>query len=205
MTCFEIESAGNKLASHIILDKLPYLFLKELKFITSESYPDLNLIFEHYDEVLRVIEQSREKSKTSYHKYSYENKKNKPESKFSKRIEHNYNNTDKNSENSSLKTFDTRKDFQCKLCNDYNHYLGECLKYLSFKARRERCIELKLCSSCSNGKHLAPNCPARNLGLSKGCYHCKSKKHISALCSADGKSKIETEKSSDKNNSDAST
>lgn len=50
-------------------------------------------------------------------------------------------------------------------------------------------MELGLCANCSSAKHVTLQCPAKKYGLSRPCILCKSKLHISALCSSNTKAK----------------
>ncbi|KAL7640485.1 UNVERIFIED_CONTAM: hypothetical protein RMT77_008760 [Armadillidium vulgare] len=62
---FDVSSAGCKLMSHIIVDKLPSNFLRELKLLTQEEYPSLNHILDNYGRVLKSTEKGRVKNQAS--------------------------------------------------------------------------------------------------------------------------------------------
>ena len=75
----------------------------------------------------------------------------------------------------------------CKMCSSTEHYMSSCSRYQTPQGRRARCVELGLCAACSGARHNTENCPAKKYGLSKPCSFCKSKSHISSLCTAGAK------------------
>ncbi|KAL7646016.1 UNVERIFIED_CONTAM: hypothetical protein RMT77_002917 [Armadillidium vulgare] len=58
----EENTPGCKFLSHVIVDKLPSIFLRELKLITQEEYPSINIIFKHSNYILKSLEKTREKN-----------------------------------------------------------------------------------------------------------------------------------------------
>src|SRR5215469_14738327 len=65
--------------------------------------------------------------------------------------------------------------------------MSSCSHFQTPQGRRARCIKLGLCAACSGARHNTENCPAKKYGLSKPCSFCKSKSHISSLCTAGAK------------------
>src|ERR1044072_4672653 len=173
-------SAGCNFLSHIVVDKFPTSFLRELKIETKVEYPSINIILDNYHMILKSMERIRGKnpSQTSTFKKSSNGKKT---SSFQNSTYSRQENTTSpkksniSSESSSV---------NCKLC-DGAHFMSSCTVYSSPASRKERCIEIELCSSCSSTKHKSKQCPAKRYGLSRPCFYCKSKKHISALCSSE--------------------
>ncbi|KAL7633061.1 UNVERIFIED_CONTAM: hypothetical protein RMT77_016637 [Armadillidium vulgare] len=187
-------SAGCKLLSHIVVNKLPSSFLRELKIETKVEYPSINIILDNYHMILKSMERIRGKnpSLASTFKKSSNGKKT---SSFQNSTYSRQENTTSpkksifSSESSSVK---------CKLC-DGTHFMSSCTVYSNPTSRIERCIETELCSSCSSTKHKSKQCPAKRYGLSRPCFYCKSKKHISALCTSEknGKRKSEQHRRTD--------
>src|SRR5215469_1172228 len=66
-------------------------------------------------------------------------------------------------------------------------FMQSCSQYKTPQDQRAKCIELGLCAACSGAQHNTENCPAKRYGLSRPCFLCKSKLHISALCTAGAK------------------
>ncbi|CAK5045137.1 unnamed protein product [Meloidogyne enterolobii] len=65
---------------------------------------------------------------------------------------------------------------KCAFCSD-PHYDNQCKKYNNIEKRVERARELKLCLKCLKLGHGANNCKNKI-----ECFHCKDKRHCSALC-----------------------
>src|SRR6201990_1309503 len=63
-------SAGNSLLSHIVFNKLPIVFKKEIIHRVGNNYPSLNDLFTNYIEVVRTLtkvsSQKHEKPKSSF-------------------------------------------------------------------------------------------------------------------------------------------
>src|ERR1700755_200678 len=53
---------GNRLVSHLVVDKLPSSFLRELKIDTREEYPSVNILFERYHSVLKTSEKFQKRN-----------------------------------------------------------------------------------------------------------------------------------------------
>src|ERR1700755_3639104 len=58
----EFGTPGNKLVSHLVIDKLPSSFLRELKIDTREEYPSVNILFERYHHVLKTLEKFQKRN-----------------------------------------------------------------------------------------------------------------------------------------------
>nr|CAD2179840.1 unnamed protein product [Meloidogyne enterolobii] len=72
--------------------------------------------------------------------------------------------------------FNKEIDLKCAFCSD-PHYDNQCKKYNNIEKRVERARELKLCLKCLKLGHGANNCKNKI-----ECFHCKDKRHCSALC-----------------------
>ena len=194
---FEVSSAGCKLMSHIIVDKLPSNFLRELKLLTQEEYPSLNLVLDNYGRVLKSLEKGRVKSQASPKKEKYSKQLSK-QSKSDKKSSSSYNASVSSKEELSKysKTENRVENIQsekgkrkssysppsrCKFCEG-KHRMISCEKYSSPETRRKRCRELNICFNCSSSKHISNKCPAKKYGLSSPCGLCGNRAHISALC-----------------------
>lgn len=202
----EEDTPGCKLVSHLVVDKLPSSFLRELKIDTKEEYPSINIIFDRYHHILKSLEKFQMRniscSSTSFsRKNEKRNSSPRKEKKLSsfnastkrseKREEPSKPSTDMNrpSNTSGNRTSGTAtSSVDCKICSG-NHYMSSCTTYASPLERRERCIELGMCGNCSSLKHNSSKCPAKRFGLTRPCGLCRSRAHITALCSAGAKSK----------------
>ena len=172
-------SAGAKLISHIIFDKLPNILKKELISKVNCNFPTIVQIFDNYNDLLKTL------SRTKYkYKFQVEDKKStaaKSEWKPKKTAE---------GKSASLENFATSNSGSgygqvkfCKFCSVKGHSMYNCDTYDNPEARRLRCRELKMCFLCSSVKHLSDKCLGKQNKLSFECCICKSKGHISALCS----------------------
>src|ERR1700755_1958236 len=151
---FDVSSAGCKLMSHIIVDKLPSNFLRELKLLTQEEYPSLNHILDNYGRVLKSIEKGRVKNQASPKKerYSERRKQSKNEKKsasfnasvYSEEESSKYSKADKRAEvflnEKRKKKFSHSPPSKCKFCGG-KHRMIYCEKYYSPETKRERCRE----------------------------------------------------------------
>lgn len=203
----EEETPGCKLVSHLVVDKLPASFLRELKLDTKEEYPSINIIFERYHHILKSLEKFQKRNVVSSSS-SLKPKGNRNNSPPKERKSSSFNASSKRGEceeaSSKPSTSMTRStvtngnssvgntsSVECKICNG-NHYMSSCNTYATPSARRERCIELGMCGNCSSLKHNSSGCPAKRYGLTRPCGLCKSRAHITALCSAGTKAKAKS-------------
>jgi hypothetical protein len=145
------ENACGKLLSCIIFNKLPNLVKRELIAKALNSYPTLNNIFSHYNEVIKIListsKNSGEKGKPFFDKKS-NFKHNKKANLSPKRANRNM------SEKPFVKGESVNTNFNnnytlkpCKLCAGL-HSMNRCEKYPDFKTRMARCKELTMCSRC---------------------------------------------------------
>jgi len=169
---FMADNCGNLLMSHVVFSKLPVLFRQELVRKLGCKYPTLKQILDNYIEIVRILTMKKPGVSTE----------------------------------NMLKTND-RPEFQkptvsrsvtvddppvpgpdyagpkarfCKLCSATGHSMLHCKRYDNFASRKNRCVTLKLCLKCSSTRHAEQAC---NAHLSHPCLFCKSRSHISALCS----------------------
>ena len=160
-----------KFISHIVLSNISPTFRQELVRKVGNNYPTLDMIFEHYVEVIRTIcIQTNPKEKSyanqTYSSTAYENKQ--PYSST----------TYVNKQPFAEKKFTENKKL-CKLCGNVGHSMMICRKYGDHDSRLKRCKDLKLCCLCSSTKHEQDKCPRT---LEFECSICKLKEHVSALC-----------------------
>ena len=195
----EENTPGCKFLSHVIVDKLPSIFLRELKLITQEEYPSINIIFKHSNYILKSLEKTREKNSF----YGKDKTTKVSSSSPSKKKSSSYHNSSEVSSPKKSKSKDELGSSSgehktsilnnplCKLCEG-KHFMNSCVAYSSPKLRRERCVALRLCTNCSSANHHTKDCPAKRYGLSRPCWVCKSRVHITALCSSNAKSKTKS-------------
>ena len=72
--------------------------------------------------------------------------------------------------------FNREKVLKCAFCSE-PHYDNQCKKYATIEKRIERARELRLCLKCLKTGHGANFCKEIIT-----CFHCKDKRHCSALC-----------------------
>lgn len=202
-------TAGNKLISHLVVDKLPPIFLRELKLKTQIEYPSINLILSDYMNILKSLERTgnrtaggskeKHKSASSQQKSSYKERRTSSFNTAASMKSHKETKTSNTKESTSPSTssgggFSSASSTaaECKLCNG-KHSMTGCDVYTTASSRRERCIELGMCANCSSKKHVSAKCPAKRFGLSRPCGICKSGAHITALCSSKAKSKVKND------------
>src|SRR5678816_1960467 len=193
---FQEDSSGCKLISHIVVDKLPISFLRELKLSTKEQYPSINLIFKEHNQIIHNMERFRtpksytQSPSSGSSRSSFDSKRrNRNGKKFPSvpsEQSHTFNTSkgdsvNKKTSSPSSSNVQASSEIKCKLCSG-KHFLSECTVYESPKAKRDRCVVLKLCSNCSSLKHMVDKCPAKTLNLKYPCLNCKSRKHLTALC-----------------------
>ena len=166
-------TAGNIFVSHVILNKLPKLVIKELINRTHNNYPTLGDIFDNYKDVLKSL------SRTST--YSQRGGKS------------NRNNEEKTllAQGRSESAIPTVKNFEsvvtwpknsCKLCNSSEHTIGKCDNFVGYEAKIARLIELSLCIRCAGSGHSESECYGKKGKLRFQCVFCKKREHISPLC-----------------------
>lgn len=66
----------------------------------------------------------------------------------------------------------------CVLCNNSNHVISKCTKFVTPRDKANRLKELKACLRCANISHRASECKFR---FHKPCFHCNGQ-HFSFLC-----------------------
>lgn len=158
--------------SHIVFNKLPYVFKQELARKCDDNYPSLDDIFDNYVEVIKtlMIRQSNPYVKpTGKSDHSQQNANNSSKSNSSvKQLSITNNKT----------SSEPRKN--CKFCSSTGHSMMKCTKFPTFESRVSRCNALKMCTRCSSFKHKESDC---NSTLDYECATCKTKDHISAMCS----------------------
>ena len=173
----EVGSAGNKLISHIVFNKLPVTVRRELINKLSNNYPTITEIFDNYKEVIKtlnitspVIKKVLNPIKESVLQ-SVKPKKNIEVNKDKKGV---------------VKTFKvankTKGNLTCKLCNSKEHTLGKCTSFTGYQSKINRLKELSLCTRCAGSGHKEAECYGTQNKLRFECFNCKRKEHITPLC-----------------------
>lgn len=201
---FEVGSAGNRFLSHIVCDKLPSSFLRELKIVSGQEYPTLDEIFELYATVLKTMERFRRKEPASQSSSTirkpYSGKAKQKQDLVKKSTSRNailhtsseqHDSSKESSSNSSKHnrhgTTEESSKLECFLCNK-EHLMTNCSQYSTSLQKRERLEALGRCSKCTSSRHPSKGCPARTKGLKWPCRSCSSKAHFSCLCPREDRS-----------------
>ena len=162
--------------SHMVFGKLPFNFRQEMIRRTNCNYPNIDMIFDNYSDVVKTLnlrfkgnyvpknDPVQNKSvKTSVDKYAYSTPPVQQHASTAENVRHNY---------------PEYKIRNCKFCNATNHSMFNCKKFPGHESRLERCKELNLCLNCSSLRHHKSACKP----LDFSCTICGTKNHISALC-----------------------
>ena len=181
-------TAGSKLASHIVFSKLPNIIKKELVHKVNSNYPSLKDLLENYNDIIKTLARTSYK-KDKYNDKSNANDKNNANDKDKGQSNNKYNRLGaKPKQATTLENFATTTETNltykslCKFCNIEGHSMYSCAGYPTFSARIQRCKELRLCENCSSLKHDSKKCYGKENKLTYECKICKAKSHISALC-----------------------
>jgi len=170
---FLTDKAGNLLISHIVFSKLPMPFRQELVRKTNNNFPSVQDIFNNYVEIVRILNLRQTKSPINV------------QTPVAAETRHDFSSRNVNRSvtvgNPEQKTGEGKHGSKlCKFCTSTGHSMLSCSRYSSYQDRKRRCEELGVCSSCTSKQHQSDGC---NRPLDFACVICKSKKHISALCS----------------------
>ena len=171
----EEKTAGNSFVSHIIFNKLPFIFMKELSSRVQKAYPTLQDIFDNYIDIVKLLKLVKPVKKEASKK-----------SKKSKSLESNIalQNFSTNGVTPKSNSKTKASNFQfipCKLCGETEHGVGWCKTYPTLEDKIKRLQDLSLCIHCA-GSHNSHECLGRNGKLRQECKFCKSRNHISPLC-----------------------
>ena len=162
------ENASNVLTSNVIFFKLPLPFKQELARKLGTNYPSISQIFDNYVDVITTLNLKAAKSPeiSQCPRTSAASSESKPQS------------DDKRVFSNPAVAHAERK--ACKFCFSQGHSMINCTAYPTYQSRKDRCSELKICFKCSSPKHTGGSC---NNVMQYECKYCKTKTHISALCS----------------------
>ena len=198
----EEETSGNKLISHIIFDKLPNIFKRELVHKVNSNYPSINQLFDNYQDIIKTLarttnrrdsNKSNDAFKPNLKPKSFNTPSYRPQRSFSSKP---YAAPEKQPASSAkskpmpatLENFHTQtaktapfKSF-CKFCNLEGHSMMHCTRVATHEARIEKCRDLNLCELCTSSKHSKQSCFGIQGKLSWECRICRRKSHVSALC-----------------------
>ena len=175
-------SPGCRFVSHIMTDTLPRNFLQEMQRTTNVQYPSIGLLFDSYQATLYNLRKFSDFPEKSASLPSVPKKQSKPKPWQMKTS------TFQTAKGEDVKSSSAVSQSKvCKMCSSTEHFMQSCSQYKTPQDRRARCIELGLCAAFSGAQHNTENCPAKKYGLSRPCFLCKSKLHVSALCTASAK------------------
>ena len=177
----EENTAGNSLVSHIIFNKLPYVFKKELASKAVTNFPTLQDIFDYYLDVIKHLKLGRSARKETGKKFDVVKNQEKNKVFESNRTLQNFgtkNVTPKPKFKYKANNFPFKP---CKLCGETEHGMGWCKSYPTLDDRIKRLQDLSLCTRCA-GSHSSNDCFGKNGKLSQECKYCKTRDHISPLC-----------------------
>ena len=173
---------SKEFVGHILFNKLPIAFRKELIRKIDNGYPSIDDIFSNYVEVVHTLNLHTSKP---YQKPNF-----KPDFVKSKTFENKIasasalepkkpvlQNSATISKVSSSVSSDKKK--HCKFCNLDGHTNFTCRKFNSHEARVKRCKALGICARCMSSTHDESSC---SVELHYPCHICQSQSHISALC-----------------------
>ena len=183
----EGDTPGNSLMSHIVFNKLPNNFKRELITRVKKNYPSLQDIFEHYLDIIRILDIM---SRTNKDFRKFESTKS---SKVYK------DKTNEASTSKSLHNFETQsvrpKEFSknpsrlCKLCSATDHSMGGCNFFSTYEDRIRKLRSLSLCVYCA-GAHDSEICYGKAGKLKQACKFCQNRTHISPLCPKNSSKKV---------------
>lgn len=200
----EEKSAGNIFLSHIIFNKLPISFKREIIHRVNTNYPNLTHIFDNYIEVVKTLTKTSkgEKTKSVFNKSKIANDTKLKNIANDTKLKNN--STLQNFKTDSIETGDNKNSVNtktkinpstsnksngnigsfkpCKFCQVSGHSMTNCNKFVTLEERIKRAKELNLCPKCSGVGHVEADCFGNSNRLKNGCYFCKSHSHIAAFC-----------------------
>ena len=177
------DESSKSFISHLVFSRLPFAFRQELVRRINNNYPSIEDMYDNYVEVVKTLnlkfanksfERTHVPSKPDKDRYAH---KSRDDSNNRPHFPQHSINASSNSYSNNNSKPEFKKN--CKFCNCTSHNMFNCKKFTSHDARLRRCRELNLCENCTSLKHNKSNCKT---SLDFGCYLCKSKSHISALC-----------------------
>ena len=173
------DTPGNSLMSHIVFNKLPNNFKRELITRVKKNYPSLQDIFDNYLDIIRILDIMSRTNK-DFKKFestkavkSYKDKTN--EASTSKSL-HNF-----KTQSVRPKEFNKHPSRLCKLCSATDHSMGACNFFSTYEDRIRKLRGLSLCVYCA-GAHDSEICYGKAGKLKQACKFCQSRNHISPLC-----------------------
>ena len=181
-------SAGLKLLSDIVFQKLPTLLRRELIRKVGNPYPNLIELFDNYHQVIKTILSTSNPQRKI--KSSGEIKtSHRPELKSRSPALQGFNiQSSGPTAAAQLKT--------CKFCNGKDHNSGLCSIYDSYEKRKQFCVDKNLCTRCLSQRHTEEKCFGKQNNLTYPCKICGLKSHNTAMCK---RSKAFTNKDTDLN------
>ena len=170
----EDNTAGNILVSHLVMNKLPKIVVKEVISRTNNNYPSLKEIFDNYKEALKTLSRTRTvPGKRVYKDSKIPNKQPSALQAVKAKMP-----TVQNYEiavNKNAKIL-------CKLCESDGHTIGKCEAFPSYESKIARIMELSLCTRCAGSGHKEFECFGKQGKLRFQCFICKKREHITPLC-----------------------
>ena len=175
----ERDTPGFKLVSHIIFDKLPNVFKRELVHKVDSNFPTIEDLLDNFNAIIKTLVRTKNQKETEAKKPNVTYSNSSKSSSWKPRKQ----DVESKEKPSALDNFATSTEVRfCKFCSTTGHSMFNCDVYSSHEARKSRCKELKMCFLCSSIKHMSDKCLGKQNKFSFECSICKTKGHISALC-----------------------
>ena len=132
---FQHDSPGLRLVRHIVFERLPHNFRREVIHRAGKNYPTLNDVFEHSGEAKRTLAKTKRVN-------PYRNSKNKN------------NRAEKQGSAAILENFSASSNGPyCKLCARQGHLMTKRKRFPNTKATIEQCSLMHLYLKCASEGH----------------------------------------------------
>ena len=173
----QVGTGGYAYISHLIFNKLPNdvqnAFINKL----NKNYPTFDEIYDNHVEIISNLNRTRKK-KESKDSSNSTGAKAKPQFTPSPEVKL----TDNFASSAAQVKTNQVKTFHCRFCGVDGHASSYCKAYASLEARQKRCVEIGLCSLCTQSNHLTDSCFGKSNKLRFPCKNCNSQKHVLAMC-----------------------
>ena len=166
---FQEGSSGNNLISHMIMNKLPEIVVKELINKINNYYPGLEQIFNSYKEVLKTL------IRTVPGRKNIKDKKISSGNNNNHRFEIKAKSKLPTIQNVEVGAISKGAKMLCKLCASEGHTMGKYETYPNYEAKLAKLLELSLCTRCAGSGHNESECYGKKGKLRFPCLLCKKK------------------------------
>jgi len=184
---FASGEASVELISVLLRNKLPKFFTIEIGRLVKNSNPSYEQIIESYPRVRQLLQDYRKPKQDkseSNQKPAWVNRNavnNVSNDKLSSARPHTKPGPlPKTSSNPNNVINHPAK--QCKFCHAAEHFSAHCTKYKSYVQRKQRAIELNLCTLCLSTKHTETDCSGKGGKIPYACKGCAQYSHVTPLC-----------------------